>query len=89
MIYVGTHGIVSFPEFKNIDVNFNFRHVLVPPSDHPDRETCYQHYTYMDKLLANRLNQGIEDKNIISVESKETYSIMSNYCILVKGFEIS
>ena len=89
MTHVGTHGIVSLPEFKNIDENFNFRHALVPPPGHPDRETCYQHYSCMDKLLANRLNQGIEDKNVISVESKETRSIMDDYYMSVKGFEMS
>lgn len=43
----------------------------------------------MRKLLANRLNIGMDDEDIISQQAKETRRIIGDYNMSVQGFEMS
>ena len=83
------HGIVSMPEFDSIDENFNFRDELLRRSTHSKYHACLQHCNYMDKLLANRLNVELEDKDIVSHEAKEIRSTLDDYFMSTKGFKMS
>jgi len=45
--------------------------------------------SYMDKLLADRMNIGMVDKEAISDNAKETKSTLDDYCMLIRGFDMS
>lgn len=89
MVFVGTYGTVSLPIFDKIDEHFDFRNELVPKPNHPNYQHCMNHYNYMDKLLANKINVGINDTNIISNNAKETRIILNDYYMSTNGFEKS
>lgn len=89
MIFVGTHGTVSLPMFENIDEHFDFRNELVPKPTHPNYQTCLNHYYFMDKLLANRINVGVTDAEIMSNNSKETKLTLNDYYVSTNGFDVS
>ena len=43
----------------------------------------------MDKLLANKINMQLMDKDIISVTAKETKLILDDYYMSTNGFDMS
>ena len=89
MVFVGTCGIASLPDFDSIDESLDFRNELAPKPSHPDCNACFTHHSCMDKLLANRMSIGMENKEIVSDDAKETKSIMDDHCMSIRGFEIS
>ena len=58
MVFVGTHGIVSLPDFDYIDESFDFLNELATKPSHPDHHACFTRYSHMCKLLVNRMNIG-------------------------------
>ena len=88
-IFIGAHLLVSLPNFEDIDQSFNFKTCLVPPSNHYDYQRCIQHYNYIDKLLAYRLRNGINNNEIISNEAKETKSELEDCIATSEGFDMT
>ena len=87
--FVGTNILVSLPNFEDVDESFNFKTCLVPPSNHYDYQRCIQHYNYIDKLLAYRLRNGINNNEIISNEAKETKSELEDCIATSEGFDMT
>ena len=83
MVFVGTYGIASLPDFDSIDESFDFRNELVPKPSHSDHHACFTRHSYMGKLLDNRINMGMENKETMSDNAKETKSIMDDYCMSI------
>ena len=89
MAFDGTYGIVFMPDFDSIDESFDFRNELVPKLSHPDHHACFSRCSCVEKLLANRISIGMENKEIASDDAKETKSIMDDYCMPIRGFEMT
>ena len=62
-VYVVTNGIVLFLELYIINGTFNFRYEMVPPPNHYDYHKYLCRYEHIDKLIANRLRNGMKQKD--------------------------
>ena len=89
MVFVGTHGIVSLPDFDNSDESFDFREELVPKPSHPCHRAYFAWCSYMDKMLANLINIGMCNEEAMSYNAKETNCILDDYCMSIRGFEMT
>lgn len=79
LIYDRTNGLVTIPDFENINESFSFRKELLSQPKHPSYNNCLQDYTYIDRLLANRLNLGLGNKDIISYDATKTRAALEGY----------
>ena len=92
MVFVGTCGIASLPDFDSIDESFEFRKELVPkPShqDYQDHQACFTHCSCMGKLLTNRINIWTHCKDAASGNAKETKSITGDYSAPIRDFDMA
>ena len=76
-------------DFNSVDKSFIFQNKLVPKPVHQDYLSYFNHCNYMDKPLAYHINIKIVDKEVTWDNIKETKSILDNYCMLIRGFDMS
>ena len=88
-MFVSTNWLVSLLNFKDIDASFNFKKYLVPPSNRYDYQLCVRHYDRIDKLLENRLRNGLNNNEIISNRAKETKSELEDCITTSEVFDMT
>ena len=88
IVFTGSKGLASLPKFDDIDRKFSFKKSLVPQSTHPSYDHCFRHYDYMDRLIANKLQNGLCHESIISKQARETQLELENFRKSLNGFEM-